>query len=150
MRRIVSSKINEDTEELLTRDVYQTNSDSSLTSLIQELEGYKIRIREIHWSTSKHSEHVLTDGILKELDSFEDSIAEQVMGLNGFRVAVAEISNVVFPDASLLKEVLTQLLNTLIKFKTTIEKDPKFSGVISLIDDFMGNISKYLYLETFD
>lgn len=149
MRRIASN-INEDTMELMTRTGYQENSDLSLADLIRSLEGHKIRIREIHWSTPKHSEHVLTDDIIKELDSFEDSIAEQVMGLNDFRISVAEISNVVFPDASQLKEVLSSLLNTILKFKTTIEKDPKFSGVISLIDDFVGNISKYLYLETFN
>lgn len=154
MRKIGIAKlysVNEDAEELFTKPDYQEGSSSlSIINLIKSLEGYKIRLREIHWSTPKHHTHLLTDEIIEELTKFEDSIAEQVMGLNNFRIPIASISNINLPDATLLKEALNGLLNVILNFKSTIESDTKFSGVISLIDDFAGDISKYLYLETFE
>ena len=47
-----------------------------LVSVIERLEGYKTRLKELHWSSPSHSIHIITDDFSEELGKFEDDLAE--------------------------------------------------------------------------
>ena len=50
-------------EELDTSDV-GTSIPEAILLYIRKLEGYRIRLRELHWSAAKKSEHELTDTLM--------------------------------------------------------------------------------------
>ena len=58
---------------------------------IRDIEGYRVRLREIHWSTKSHAEHKLTDDLISTFESHEDAVAEIAMGLLGVRIQVGEV-----------------------------------------------------------
>ena len=114
---------------------------------IKKLEGYRIRLREIHWSTQKHSEHILTDNLIGELTSHEDAVGEISMGVLGIRIKVGQVVPTM-PEETDLKSLLQAAVNSAIELKNKVEDDIAFSGLTNLLDDCIQELSKGKYLET--
>ena len=114
---------------------------------IKDLEGFRIRLREIHWQTERHSEHKLTDDLISTFESHEDEVAEIVMGLLGVRIKVGEVVPNI-PQAEDLKGLLEAALNSAVHMKASLASSPGYSALDSLLDDFMQSISKGRYLQT--
>jgi hypothetical protein len=132
----------------VAQDAVENNSlRDEVLSYIKELEGFRIRLREIHWQTERHSEHKLTDDLISEFESHEDSVAEIVMGLLGVRIQVGEVVPEL-PAEKDLKGLLQHALNSAFHLKSKLTSAPGYSGLESLIDDFMQCISKGKYLQT--
>lgn len=114
---------------------------------IQFLEGSMIRVREIHWETESDSIHNVANNLLYELSYIEDSVAEQLMGLCGFRIHVGEILPVM-PEStsmeSLLKEIKTQTLSVLL----SVEDDENFIGVVYELEKFSKTLDQTSYKVT--
>lgn len=119
----------------------------SILEYIKKVEGYRIRLREIHWSTEKHSEHVLTDSLISELTSHEDAVAEVAMGVLGIRIKVGQVIPTL-PEETDLKSLLFAAVNNAIELKSKIEDNPQFAGLSNLLDDCVQELSKGRYLET--
>ena len=83
-------------------------SEEKILEYIMYLEGVRIRIRELHWQAERHSEHILTDDIIEELEKTEDAIAENLMGVCGFRIKVGQICPIMTQQTD-LKSVLAEL-----------------------------------------
>ena len=65
--------------------------ENCVLEFIKFLEGARIRMRELHWQAERNSEHKLTDDIISTLESTEDSIAEDFMGICNFRIKVGQV-----------------------------------------------------------
>ena len=135
--------------EHLYEEPKQEENDVRLNVLeyIKKIEGFRIRLREIHWSTQKHSEHVLTDDLIKEFEEHEDSVAEVCMGVLGVRIKVGEVIPTL-PEETTLKDLLVTALLAAVELKRNVETSPNFAGLVNLLDDFVQEISKGKYLET--
>lgn len=117
---------------------------------IKKLEGYRIRLRELHWSTQKHSEHVLTDSLMSILTSHEDEVAEVTMGLLGIRIKVGQVVPEL-PQETDLRQLLNNILNAAVDLKMQLEDKqgkPIYAGLVASLDDCIQEISKGKYLET--
>lgn len=119
-----------------------------IIDLIKELEGYCIRLREIHWSAEHKSLHELTDTIISELCEFIDEIAEECMGLTNKRFSIKTFE-AVLPEDLNISSLLTNLYNELLSVRNSIDKTSQAPGMVSTFDDMLKQITKYSYLATF-
>ena len=114
---------------------------------IMFLEGVRIRMREIHWSAERHSIHKLTDDIIKNTESFEDEIAEDLMGVCGFRIKVGGVCPVM-PNSVDLIDVLEEFYIKTIELMQCVGNDNKFVGIKNTLEDMCRYIGQSKYLAT--
>lgn len=111
---------------------------------------YADNCKMIHYSTDSNHEHELADKIRDNIIDFTDELAESTFGFYG---------KPKFNDMSIKHDI--QVTNDLGKLcqsvvdiaemiRETCVKKEKLSGVVSLIDDFKKDISKNVFLATFD
>lgn len=115
-------------------------------SLINKIEGYRIRAREIHWSTKQHSMHVLCDTIIEELEKYEDEIAEDAQGMFG-RIEIGQLKPEI-PEETDMIPMLRNIRSTCISVKNEL-KDERFDGIKNLLDDIIHYSNQWTYLSTF-
>ena len=115
---------------------------------IRYIEGVRIRLREIHWETDVHSKHILTDDMIGSLEGFEDNIAEDLMGVCGFRLKVGSIVPKMTTQVD-LSALLCELHEATVQLCACIENDDNFSGIVNEIEDLLHKIGKWKYLATF-
>ena len=114
-----------------------------LIEVVGKLEGYKTRLKELHWSAPSHSMHIITDEFSDELGKFEDDMAENAMAILGL-IKVGDIQGVL-PEATNFGEFLTQLRGLLSGIKEETE-DQMWSGLVNIVDDFWSTVNRYVYL----
>ena len=114
---------------------------------IMYLEGLRIRLREIHWESERNSRHVLTDSMISDIESFEDAIAENLMGICGFRIKVGNIVPKITTMVD-LNDVLEEFSNVTLQLCASIENDVQYTGIVNELDDMMHDIGKWKYLAT--
>ncbi|MBP3732299.1 MAG: hypothetical protein J6I84_03555 [Bacilli bacterium] len=114
-----------------------------LIEVVGKLEGYKTRLKELHWSAPSHSMHIITDEFSDELGKFEDDMTENAMAILG----LIEVGNIqgVLPEATNFGEFLTQLRGLLSGIKEETE-DQMWSGLVNIVDDFWSTVNRYVYL----
>lgn len=132
-----------------------TSIPEAILLYIKQLEGYRIRLREIHWSTAKKSQHELSDDLMSDLTDYEDSIAEEAMGLFGVRIKVGDIVPEM-PSGQTIKELLTNLtantLTLLACFEGEVDGRTHLpgGGIPSILEDILHDINKSKYLDTLE
>lgn len=114
-----------------------------LLGVIGKLEGAKTRMKELHWSSSSHSLHIITDDFSDELGKFEDDMVENAIALIGF-VYPGEV-NGISPEAIEFEALLEEIRGILSGIKTEC-KDQYWSGLINIVDDFWSTVNRYIYL----
>lgn len=120
-----------------------------ITSIIMKLYLYADMCKMIHYSTKKYHAHKQADDIRDCILDFVDKLAEQSFGFLG-------LPN--FNDFSLRVPIkktndLSELCKNVFKLVSTLQdnlNNKKYSGIISLIDDFKGELSNLVYLNMFD
>lgn len=118
---------------------------------IMRLYLYADMVKMIHYSTDKSYEHELCDKVRDCIIDFTDSLAEQYFGIEGkpsfsdfsFQNNLKDADNIGKLCSIVNSDITTSL-------KKMFEHDEKYSGIVSLIDDFKGEIAKYNFLSTFD
>lgn len=115
--------------------------------LLCSLEGYHQILKELHWSTDNHSRHVLTDEIDGGVLSFEDELAEVVMGTLGEKFGKGDLKTML-PEAEELKGILDELEEDVNKFIDSLGGEHGFGGIYNVTDDFLSRVCKWKYLET--
>lgn len=113
---------------------------------LSSLEGYHQQLKLIHWSTTSHATHLLTDDIDGDILECEDAIAENVMGILGENIG--EGLKALIPNNKELKGLLGELEDDVLDFKEEIEGDKKCAGLANILDDCLQNINKWKFLET--
>ena len=120
----------------------------AVLDFIKYIEGVRIRLRELHWSTERHSSHILTDDIISALEECEDNIAEDLMGICGFRIKVGAVVPTMTNQVE-LNALLCELHEAVVRLCASIENDKFYGGIVNELEDLMHDIGKWKYLATF-
>lgn len=107
------------------------------------LNGYRTRVKELHFSAKRHSIHVILDDFSNSLAEYEDEVMEDAQAIHGQYIP-GEI-NPVLPKSldslSLLKEIRADLANMREFFS-----QPMYAGCLTITDDFFHTVNKTIYL----
>ena len=115
--------------------------------LLSSIEGYHQCLKELHWSATHHSLHILTDEIDGEALKVEDAIAECVMGILDIKFGIGDLKTLL-PEAKTLDALLKEMRKDLVAYKEAIGDDAEVAGLHNILDDYMQNINKWNYLRT--
>lgn len=111
---------------------------------------YADMTKMIHYTSDTMHQHELCDQVRDAINDYADGVAEQFFGYNG---------KPSFTDFSLKHEVnMTDDLGKLCGYviiladmiRREADKEPKLSGIVSLTDDFKGELNKLVFLTKFD
>lgn len=116
---------------------------------IMKLYLYADVCKMIHYTTEKIHEHKLADDVRDSIMKFADELAEQTFGYSG----KPKLSDFSLKHNLIVCTNISQLCQTVLKIvqdlRKEYEKDNMY-GVVSIIDDFIGELSQYVYLGQFD
>ena len=116
-----------------------------LLSYIQFIEGVRVRLKEIHWSTKSATEHEQTDYAIASITSLEDEIAESFMGIMDYRIRPGQLIPV-YPSSEQYKDVLNDLSLQTLNVMKVFGELPALSGVVSKFEDMYVLLNKLVYL----
>lgn len=120
---------------------------SSILVYINKLQAYRTAIKNIHWSSNNMSEHKLFDDIGDTVSDVQDEVAEMAQGIYG-KLKFNELKPKRYNITS-SKKMLQDLLNTTETFLQTLNRNKSLVGIKSVIENFVGELNKYLYLLDF-
>lgn len=115
-------------------------------NFLSALEGYHSTLKMLHWSTERHSEHVLTDDIDSSVLKYEDKISEVAMGALDTRFGIGDLK-CMLPQSKDLKSVLKELRADVNDFRDTAD-EKGMNGLVNILDDFTEDIDTWEYLRT--
>ena len=115
--------------------------------LLSSIEGYHQCLKELHWSATHHSLHVLTDDMDEEVLKVEDEIAECVMGMLDIKFGIGDLKTLL-PEAKTLDALLKEMRKDLVVYKEAVGDSAEVAGLHNILDDYMQNINKWNYLKT--
>lgn len=115
-------------------------------NFLSALEGYHSTLKMLHWSTERHSEHILTDDIDSSILKYEDKISEVAMGALDTRFGIGDLK-CMLPQSKDLKSVLKELKTDVNDFRDVAE-EKKMNGLVNILDDFTEDINTWEYLRT--
>lgn len=120
----------------------------NILNYIEECEGWKVGIKNLHWSADNMSQHELCDDIADEISNFEDLVSEieqSISGkikLNGFTPKSYKITSL----KSFVEDVISASKSFLKKLEGMGEK---YVGIKSECETFIGTMQRKLYLTNF-
>ena len=120
----------------------------NILNYIEECEGWKVEIKNLHWSADNMSQHELCDDIADEISNFEDLVSEieqSISGkikLNGFTPKSYKITSL----KSFVEDVISASKSFLKKLEGMGEK---YVGIKSECETFIGTMQRKLYLVNF-
>ena len=117
---------------------------SGLMSFINELEGYKTRFKNLHWSAQNDAIHVRIDELSSELASFQDEVAEVIQGVYG-QFGPNVLSGTPVNQSNPL-DALKGLQTSVTNFHKTISDKQDLVGLLASVEAFMTTLNKYTYL----
>lgn len=121
-----------------------TTGMESFISFLNILEGYKTRIKNMHWAAFAMTIHERLDEFLDIVSDFQDSIAEDSMGI--FGQMGPNVINGVLCDSTDPILMLTNLKAKTLSFYSTLQDKVEYAGIKSETEVFIHNLNKYTYL----
>ena len=109
-----------------------------------KVQGIKTRLEELHWSSPSISIHKLIDDFQGDLAEFNDAMIEYITPFFGF-LTPGEL-NPTLPEEKEFEALLENVRGLLINIKKNVSDQLKFSGLVSLVDDFILTVNKTIYL----
>ena len=121
-----------------------------IADIVMRLFLYADMCKMIHYTTSKMHCHKLCDEVRDTIMEFADDLAEKAFGITGkpnfndfsLRLSVKKSSDI----AAVCKNAV-DLVEGLRK---EIENNDKYTGIVSIIDDFKSDMAQKVYLANFD
>lgn len=118
--------------------------------IIFKLYLYADTAKMIHYTIDSMHGHELADDVRDTIIDFADDLAEQYFGYYGKpRFNQLSINQEIKIDEDINK-LCKNCVDTVEIIRTECEKNSKLSGIVSLIDSFKENMSKLVFLGTFD
>ena len=108
------------------------------------IQGYKTRVKELHFAAKKRSLHVIMDDFSKWLGDFEDELMEDAQAIHG-QYTPGEI-HPVLPKGLTEEELLREIRVDLINMKEFFEGQPMYTGCLNELEDFFHLVNKTIYL----
>jgi len=114
---------------------------------LNDLEGYRQLLKELHWSTTCNAEHDLTDKICDAVQKYEDRLAEAMMGNGDFTYGVGDLTTM-RPSSKNLTDMLKELTKDTLDFKGKLDA-AKHEGILNIIGDLCEDIDFWKYKRRF-
>lgn len=111
---------------------------------ICQLEGWKTKCKNLHWSAPKKNIHVYLDEFLGILSDYQDGLAEEYQGLLGHMQP-----NVIKGtpcDCLNAIDFINEVKSNTCKYYDNIPEGTSYAGIKSECETFIHNILKYKYL----
>ena len=121
-----------------------------IANTVMRLFLYADMCKMVHYTTKKMHCHTLCDDVRDTITEFADELAEKGFGITGkpnFNDFSLKMSVKKSNDIAKICKNVTELVETLRK---SIESNAKYSGIVSIIDDFKADMAQKVYLATFD
>jgi hypothetical protein len=122
-------------------------SEIGFKEFLRTLEGYKSKFRELHWNAKLMSDHKLCDQIMSTIIEHQDEIAEEGFTIFG-KFNFSEFQPICNCYANNTKEALEELEVLIIDLKAAINSDLQLCSISAILDVFLHDIRKYIYLNT--
>lgn len=120
------------------------SNNAFMMNIIGKMEGYKTRLKDLHWAAHNNSTHVRIDEILAALTDYEDAITEDAQATDGDIIS-GSVRSIPCNSADVF-DILDQIKLDLIAIKRQYEGNIEYTGVINETDDFFHTVKKYIYL----
>ena len=120
------------------------SSSRMFIDFLNSLEGWKTKCKNLHWASSRKNIHTYLDDFLAILVDYQDSLAEEEMGIFG-----TMLPNVIAgtPSSALnAKEFIEEVRASTYAFYDRIPKENLYAGIRSECETFIHDINKYKYL----
>ena len=123
---------------------YSDGDKEFFITYINQLEGVKTRIKNLHWAAPKNNIHQYLDEFLDIVSDFQDTVAETYMGILG-KMGPLDINGIGCdtPNAMALIERVTELTK---RFYEGLPEGVEFKGIGSETETFVKDCEKYKYL----
>ena len=125
-------------------DISVNKNNGTIPSFICIIEGWKTKIKNLHWSAHRMNTHKLLDEIAGFTSGYQDSLAEDYMGING--AFPSDFLKGVPSNCNDMRELLKEMLDKTKIFYGKIPSGNTYSGIASETETFIHNINKYIYL----
>ena len=123
---------------------------SQISDIIFKLYLYADATKMIHYTTDGNHAHEMCDKIRNTIVDFADELAEQTFGYYGKpEFNDMNLEQNIYNEKDLNK-ICQRAIDVIEPLRTEFNKNEKLSGIVSLIDDFKGKLSKTSFLGTFD
>lgn len=114
---------------------------------VNKLQSYKTAIKNLHWSSKNMSEHKLWDDIADTVSNTQDEVAEIAQGLFG-KIKNNELKPRRY-NITNSKKTLNDIIKDTKMFYGTIKRSNDYIGLRSVVESFIADMEKYLYLMDF-
>ena len=113
-------------------------------NFLNQLEGWKTKCKNLHWSAPKKNIHKYLDEFLDILSDYQDNLAEGYMGILG--KMQPNIIKGTSSDVLNAFDFINEVKSTTLTFYDKIPKEIIYKGIASECETFIQNINKYDYL----
>lgn len=124
---------------------YSDNLRQCFITHICNLEGYKTRVKNLHWAAPNKGLHEYLDDLYSSLVGYQDSVAEDFMGILG---ALGPLDIKSTPcDCTIASELIDNLVTDVKQFYDIVpQENLEFKGILSETENFIHTCQKYKYL----
>lgn len=126
------------------------NSNPYCMQLLNKLEGYKTRIKEMHWAGLDGKNlvyHRFMDDVAGVVSGYEDNVAEDLQALYG-NITVGTLAPIL-PEAKELLPLLQAIKADANDVEMRYKNDIMYAGLININEGFISEINKLIYLAKF-
>lgn len=128
----------------LTTDQPLDSKERIFIDFLNQVEGWKTKCKNLHWSAPRKNIHVYLDDFATVLSDYQDGLAEGFMGIHG--KLKPNILKGMGCDHMEANEFIKDVINKTIIFYSKIPQDLIYKGIVSECETFIQNINKYIYL----
>lgn len=122
----------------------EVSSSLFFIDFLNQLEGWKTKCKNLHWAAPKKNIHVYLDEFLDVLSDYQDSLAEEYMGILG-KMQPNSIKGIPSDKLNAI-DFIKEVRNGTLDFYNKIPGDIIYAGIRSECETFIHNILKYKYL----
>ena len=125
---------------------------TQISDIIFKLYLYADATKMIHYTTDGNHAHEMCDKIRNTIVDFADELAEQSFGYYGkpSYTQLTKLNSLEINETDDLGELCARAMEIVDILRTEFNKIDKLSGVVSLIDDYKGEMQKNIFLCSFD
>lgn len=124
--------------------VRDNESRREFIEFLNTLEGWKTRIKNLHWAAPRKNIHVYLDELLDIVSEYEDTLAETFMGILG-KMGPLEIKGF-YIDCDNAWDLIDSAIDDTEEFYNRIPEHVFYKGILSETETFIHNLQKYRYL----